>query len=484
MFDTLKCVSKIGAAKVGVTPQDPRGESVTPRPNESDRLAVFVGSFGGCGFFPWAPATLASAVATPILAWIYPLPEALAYAGLLTFLSLAGVWSATRMERIYGHDPSAVVLDEVLGMAIALAAMPITLATCVLAFLFFRVFDILKLWPGRALERLPHGWGVMADDACAGVYAWIALRLVLARVAGAALRRLAGAAGGGCGGIAPRVPQTSPAPLRQTALRSAHRVHLHTRSSTRSRRALVSIEVLAVGDELLSGATLDTNSQWIARTLFERGLDLARVTMVGDAPEPLADAFAAALGRARAVIVTGGLGPTLDDRTKEIVAAYLGDPLELDAAVLEDIRARFARRGMVMPEVNVKQAFLPRGGTKIPNPVGSAPGVHWERDGREVFLLPGVPREMQSMMEATVLPRLVALFPVVAQRRGVFRTVGLPESELAQRLMPLTSTTPTVGWAFYPGDRGGGRALAEFARRRGLGCGVRRRAVRGRRLHL
>ena len=153
---------------------------MTPRPNESDRLAVFVGSFGGCGFFPWAPATLASAVATPILAWIYPLPEALAYAGLLTFLLLAGVWSATRMERIYGHDPSAVVLDEVLGMAIALAAMPITLATCVLAFLFFRVFDILKLWPGRALERLPHGWGVMADDACAGVYAWIALRLVLA----------------------------------------------------------------------------------------------------------------------------------------------------------------------------------------------------------------------------------------------------------------------------------------------------------------
>jgi len=216
----------------------------------------------------------------------------------------------------------------------------------------------------------------------------------------------------------------------------------------------VSIEVLAVGDELLSGATLDTNSQWIARTLFEHGLDLARVTMVGDAPEPLADAFAAALGRARAVIVTGGLGPTLDDRTKEIVAAHLGDPLELDAAVLEDIRARFARRGMVMPEVNVKQALLPRGGTKIPNPVGSAPGVHWERDGREIFLLPGVPREMQSMMEATVLPRLAALYPVVAQRRAVFRTVGLPESELAQRLVPLTSTTPAVGWAFYPGTEG------------------------------
>jgi phosphatidylglycerophosphatase A len=148
--------------------------------NDTDRLAVLAGSFGFCGFFPWAPATFASAVATPLLAWIYPMPEAFAYAGFLSCIFLLGVWSAFRMERLYGHDPSAVVLDEVLGMAIALAAQPITLATCVLAFLFFRVFDILKLWPGRMLERLPGGWGVMADDACAGVYAWIALRLVLA----------------------------------------------------------------------------------------------------------------------------------------------------------------------------------------------------------------------------------------------------------------------------------------------------------------
>jgi phosphatidylglycerophosphatase A len=152
---------------------------VSARSHESDRLAVFVGSFGFCGFFPWAPATFASAVATPILAWMYPLSEGLAYAGLITFLLLVGVWSAMHMERIYGQDPSALVLDEVLGMAIALAAMPITLATCVLAFLFFRVFDILKLWPGRALERLPHGWGVMADDACAGVYAALGLRGIL-----------------------------------------------------------------------------------------------------------------------------------------------------------------------------------------------------------------------------------------------------------------------------------------------------------------
>jgi len=216
----------------------------------------------------------------------------------------------------------------------------------------------------------------------------------------------------------------------------------------------VSIEVLAVGDELLSGATLETNSNWIARALFESGLDLGRVTIVGDDAAPLADAVAAALTRARVLIVTGGLGPTLDDRTKEIVAAHLGDPLELDAATLEDIRDRFARRGLVMSEVNTKQALLPRGGTRIPNPIGSAPGVHWQRDGREIFLLPGVPREMQAMMQATVLPRVAALYPEVPPRRAIFRTVGLPESELAQRLLPLTNANDAIGWAFYPGTDG------------------------------
>jgi len=144
--------------------------------SRSDRAAVLIGSFGLCGFFPVAPATAASGLATALLAVVYPLDSVLATALLLAAIAAAGVWSAGRMERLYGTDPSAAVIDEVLGMAIALAGLPVDPATLLLAFVFFRFFDVVKLAPGRALERLPGGWGIMADDACAGLYAALALR--------------------------------------------------------------------------------------------------------------------------------------------------------------------------------------------------------------------------------------------------------------------------------------------------------------------
>ena len=141
----------------------------------ADRIAVAVGSFGLVGFLPLAPATLASAVATAILAFVLPLPTP-AMVGLVLGLFLAGVWSCGRIERLYGHDPAAAVLDEVCGMAITLGWTPITPFTLVLGFLLFRVFDVLKLPPGRAAERVQGGWGIMLDDACAGVYAAVVLR--------------------------------------------------------------------------------------------------------------------------------------------------------------------------------------------------------------------------------------------------------------------------------------------------------------------
>ncbi len=213
----------------------------------------------------------------------------------------------------------------------------------------------------------------------------------------------------------------------------------------------MSIEVLAVGDELLMGTTQDTNSGFVARELFALGLALRRVTVVGDAAPDIAAALGEALARARAVVVTGGLGPTVDDRTKEVVAEYFALPLELDAAILEDIRARFARRGRPMPEINVKQAMMPRGARKIPNPVGSAPGVHFSRDGRDVFLLPGVPAEMRAMFHDTVLPHLQSTLAPAAGCFAAFRTVGVPESEVAERIAPVMAEHPDAEWAFYPG---------------------------------
>lgn len=145
-----------------------------------DRAAVLVGSFGFTGFFPVAPATFASAVVTPLLAIVYTkMPHWPAQLGLCAVLLGIGVWSSGRLERLYGKDPSAAVIDEVLGMAIALAGVPLSGFTLVVAFALFRVLDVLKVPPGRALERLPGGWGIMMDDACAGLYAAVTLRLML-----------------------------------------------------------------------------------------------------------------------------------------------------------------------------------------------------------------------------------------------------------------------------------------------------------------
>lgn len=144
-----------------------------------DWLAIAFGSCLFTGFSPVAPATVASAAVAILLAFVYPLPNAAAYVGLCLALLVSGAWASTRIERMFGHDPSAATIDEVLGMAITLAGVAPSPATVVLGFLLFRVFDIVKVAPGRALERLPGGWGVMADDACAGVYAAVVLRVIL-----------------------------------------------------------------------------------------------------------------------------------------------------------------------------------------------------------------------------------------------------------------------------------------------------------------
>jgi len=144
-----------------------------------DWIAIVVGSCVFTGFSPVAPATVASAVIAIPLWFLYPLASWRAYALLFIALLVVGAWASTRLERMFGHDPSAATIDEVLGMAMTLAAVPMTPAVLVLGFVLFRIADIVKVWPGRALERLPGGWGVMADDACAGLYAWIVLRGIL-----------------------------------------------------------------------------------------------------------------------------------------------------------------------------------------------------------------------------------------------------------------------------------------------------------------
>ena len=214
------------------------------------------------------------------------------------------------------------------------------------------------------------------------------------------------------------------------------------------------IEVLVVGDEIVSGVTADTNSGSVARALFERGHFVSRVTHVGDRAADVAQAAREAMQRARVLIVSGGLGPTPDDLTKEAFSALFDDELVLDEATLEEIRQRFARRGLAMSETNRKQALLPRGGRKIANPLGSAPGVHWARRDCDVFLLPGVPPELRRMLVDDVVPHVCALAPAAPPRLAVLRTLGLPESQVAESVRPLQAQLAGVRVGFYPSRQG------------------------------
>src|SRR6185295_6334077 len=153
-----------------------------------------------------------------------------------------------------------------------------------------------------------------------------------------------------------------------------------------------------------TGRIVDTNANWIADKLFEAGVDVACVLTVGDDRERLAWAWRQALERADVVVSTGGIGPTTDDLTSEVVASVLGVPLVEDAESAGRIRQLFAALGRDMPLNNLKQALMPQGATVIPNPLGTAPGYRVSGGGRHVVVLPGVPREMKPMVEDTVLP--------------------------------------------------------------------------------
>jgi nicotinamide-nucleotide amidase len=196
--------------------------------------------------------------------------------------------------------------------------------------------------------------------------------------------------------------------------------------------------VLSTGDELTTGRIVDTNANWIADRLFEAGIELASVITVGDDRERLAWAWRQALEQADVVISTGGIGPTADDLTSEVVGSVLGVPLAEDAASADHIRGLFAAFGREMPANNLKQALVPRGAVIIPNPRGTAPGYRVEQGAKQLVVLPGVPREMKPMMEEAVLPWLRELQG--GDRVHVartFQTFGLTESGLDEMVAGL-----------------------------------------------
>lgn len=212
------------------------------------------------------------------------------------------------------------------------------------------------------------------------------------------------------------------------------------------------VAIITIGDEILGGFTLDSNSTWMARKLMDIGIATNWKMSVGDNAADIKEAFQISSEKSDVVLCTGGLGPTADDITMEAFAEYISSELIFDEDYYERLKSIFDERGYEMPESNRSQAYLPDKGDIIPNPKGSARGVKYVADGTSYYILPGVPSEMKAMMEETILPEIKS---TVKESINVttLRTTGMMESALYDVLQEvLTGSKVRVG--FLPGFTG------------------------------
>lgn len=214
------------------------------------------------------------------------------------------------------------------------------------------------------------------------------------------------------------------------------------------------LEVVTVGTELLLGFTVDSNSAEIGRQLARIGVRVVRRTSVADDAGAIRDAVGAALGRSRAVLITGGLGPTRDDITKHAVAGLFDSPLEFQETVWQELVDRWARLGRRLAEANRTQAMVPRGATVLPNRWGTAPGLWLEGERGVAIMLPGVPREMRGLLEHEVAPRLLARSGGRVIRSRTLRTTAIPESSLSDRIGPIEAELAPLTLAYLPSLEG------------------------------
>lgn len=211
------------------------------------------------------------------------------------------------------------------------------------------------------------------------------------------------------------------------------------------------VEVVAIGTELLLGFTVDTNGAALGQALSAVGIRITRRTTVPDTPEAIRAAVVEALGRTGLVITTGGLGPTRDDLTREVVAGIYQWPLEFNEGIWQGLVERFRRMGRNLASTNRVQAMVPSGATLLPNHWGTAPGLWLEGPPGLVVVLPGVPREMRKLLEHEVIPRLAARGAGKVIRSLVLRTTSLPESVVGERVGPLEASLEPLTVAYLPG---------------------------------
>ncbi len=215
-----------------------------------------------------------------------------------------------------------------------------------------------------------------------------------------------------------------------------------------------SAEIISIGTELLLGEIIDTNAPYLARLLRDIGVDLYRKTTVGDNTKRIAQIIRESLERCDIIITTGGLGPTVDDPTREAVALALNVQTEYHPELWEQIQARFQRYGRLPTENNRRQAFIPQGALAVENPVGTAPSFIVDQNGKVIISLPGVPKEMEFLMQNQIIPYLRTRFDLhgIIKAR-VLHTAGVGESQIDDMIGDLeTWSNPTLGLLAHSGQ--------------------------------
>jgi competence/damage-inducible protein CinA-like protein len=215
-----------------------------------------------------------------------------------------------------------------------------------------------------------------------------------------------------------------------------------------------SAEILTIGTEILLGEIVDTNSRYISRLLRDHNVDIFRLSTVGDNVSRIAEAIQLGLARSEIIVTTGGLGPTVDDPTREAAALALGVDTEFRPELWQQVKDRFARFGRTPTENNRRQAYVPTGSIAIENPVGTAPAFIGETEKNALICLPGVPREMEYLMTHSVIPYLKKRFDLKGLIKArILRTAGAGESAIDEQISDLEKlSNPTVGLSAHAGS--------------------------------
>lgn len=219
----------------------------------------------------------------------------------------------------------------------------------------------------------------------------------------------------------------------------------------RIRMKTITAELLTIGDEILYGQIVDTNTQWMSVELSNVGIKVIRKTAIGDLESEILTAFAEAEKRADVVLITGGLGPTSDDITKPCLAKFFECGLVMNEEALNEVTEFFKSRGRELTEINRQQAALPSCCHKITNKMGTAPGMWFARNSKVFVSMPGVPHEMKRMMTDIILPKLQETFRTPTIQHTIIRTVGIGESFLADKIASWENSLPEhIRLAYLP----------------------------------